>query len=240
VSRKTRDGQTASRESRVDSEPTANSQEPTANSQEPTAKQNRPAGTGRRCGYAWQDSNLRPLGPQPNALSPELQARSVKCTRTPGTIAAGREGFEPSEDVYGPQPLSRRPHSTTLAPPQTDPIHPPKRRAAVPEMDSDPDRQVYPGPAAPHKRLAAIPSASSRDTCRCLARGPEVGTRHAVSGCGGRSFPTGTRVRRGRTRHAVSLPQRRCPRKSAEPALMHGKASNAASDCPRRGGPVAA
>ena len=24
--------------------------------------------------YAWQDSNLRPLGPQPNALSPELQA----------------------------------------------------------------------------------------------------------------------------------------------------------------------
>src|SRR5215213_7500928 len=25
--------------------------------------------------YAWQDSDLRPLGPQPNALSPELQAR---------------------------------------------------------------------------------------------------------------------------------------------------------------------
>ncbi len=25
--------------------------------------------------YAWQDSNLRPFGPQPNALSSELQAR---------------------------------------------------------------------------------------------------------------------------------------------------------------------
>ena len=30
--------------------------------------------------YAWQDSNLRPLGPQPNALSPELQARSAHST----------------------------------------------------------------------------------------------------------------------------------------------------------------
>jgi hypothetical protein len=225
VSRKTRDGQTASRESRVDSEP--------------TAKQNRPAGTGRRCGYAWQDSNLRPLGPQPNALSPELQARSAKCTRTPGTIAAGREGFEPSEDVYGPQPLSRRPHSTTLAPPQTDP-------------------STHRSRARPHRRCTAIQTAKCtparlrltngsrqslvrrQETCGCLARGPEVGTRHAVSGRGGRSFPTGTRVRRGRTRHAVSLPQRRCPRRSAEPALIHGKASNAASDCPRRGGPVAA
>jgi hypothetical protein len=31
-------------------------------------------------GYAWQDSNLRPLGPQPNALSPELQARIAHFT----------------------------------------------------------------------------------------------------------------------------------------------------------------
>jgi hypothetical protein len=31
---------------------------------------------------------------------------------------AGREGFEPSEDVLGPQSLSRRPHSTALAPSQ--------------------------------------------------------------------------------------------------------------------------
>ena len=31
-------------------------------------------------GYAWQDSNLRPLGPQPNALSPELQAHATRAT----------------------------------------------------------------------------------------------------------------------------------------------------------------
>lgn len=31
---------------------------------------------------------------------------------------AGREGFEPSVGLYTRQPLSRRPHSTTLAPPQ--------------------------------------------------------------------------------------------------------------------------
>jgi hypothetical protein len=31
-------------------------------------------------GYAWQDSNLRPLGPQPNALSPELQAHARRAT----------------------------------------------------------------------------------------------------------------------------------------------------------------
>jgi hypothetical protein len=74
-------------------------------------------------GYAWQDSNLRPLGPQPNALSPELQARCAHCTSRRGVpagsrSAAGREGFEPSERIFCAQPLSRRPHSTTLAPPQ--------------------------------------------------------------------------------------------------------------------------
>ena len=47
--------------------------------------------------YAWQDSNLRPLGPQPNALSPELQAHSTmeyipargRLARLPGAAAAG-------------------------------------------------------------------------------------------------------------------------------------------------------
>src|SRR3954463_14034092 len=46
--------------------------------------------------YAWQDSNLRPLGPQPNALSPELQARSDHFTplgrRTAVADHLGREG----------------------------------------------------------------------------------------------------------------------------------------------------
>jgi hypothetical protein len=75
-------------------------------------------------GYAWQDSNLRPLGPQPNALSPELQARidhftpMMQRSALGGSSGAGREGFEPSERFFSAQPLSRRPHSTTLAPPQ--------------------------------------------------------------------------------------------------------------------------
>ena len=47
-------------------------------------------------GYAWQDSNLRPLGPQPNALSPELQARITYFTpeRQRPAVAGhpGREG----------------------------------------------------------------------------------------------------------------------------------------------------
>jgi hypothetical protein len=47
-------------------------------------------------GYAWQDSNLRPLGPQPNALSPELQARIDHFTPDRQRPAAaddlGREG----------------------------------------------------------------------------------------------------------------------------------------------------
>ena len=47
-------------------------------------------------GYAWQDSNLRPLGPQPNALSPELQARIDHFTPLglPPAVAdhLGREG----------------------------------------------------------------------------------------------------------------------------------------------------
>jgi hypothetical protein len=46
--------------------------------------------------YAWQDSNLRPLGPQPNALSPELQARITHFTPDGQRPAAaghlGREG----------------------------------------------------------------------------------------------------------------------------------------------------
>jgi hypothetical protein len=46
--------------------------------------------------YAWQDSNLRPLGPQPNALSPELQARNAHFTPDRQRPAAaglqGREG----------------------------------------------------------------------------------------------------------------------------------------------------
>jgi hypothetical protein len=46
--------------------------------------------------YAWQDSNLRPLGPQPNALSPELQARIAYFTpdRLRPAVAGhpGREG----------------------------------------------------------------------------------------------------------------------------------------------------
>jgi hypothetical protein len=42
-----------------------------------TMRTAKPPGGYRAAGqrYAWQDSNLRPLGPQPNALSPELQAR---------------------------------------------------------------------------------------------------------------------------------------------------------------------
>ena len=36
---------------------------------------------------------------------------------------AGREGFEPSVELFTPQPLSRRPQSSTLAPPQKESIH---------------------------------------------------------------------------------------------------------------------
>src|SRR5215212_3246261 len=46
--------------------------------------------------YAWQDSNLRPLGPQPNALSPDLQARIAHFTSEGHRPAVaghlGREG----------------------------------------------------------------------------------------------------------------------------------------------------
>jgi hypothetical protein len=46
-------------------------------------------------GYAWQDSNLRPLGPQPNALSPELQARIAHFTpERQRPAVAGRPGRE--------------------------------------------------------------------------------------------------------------------------------------------------
>ena len=49
---------------------------------------------------AREDSNLRPLGPQPNALSTELRAHTM----------AEREGFEPSEEVYPLQRFSKPPH----------------------------------------------------------------------------------------------------------------------------------
>src|SRR5215211_3226617 len=76
--------------------------------------------------YAWQDSNLRPLGPQPNALSPELQARVrgiIRVCRTGDNAVAfvrRREGRDsnPRKRLEPLQPLSRRPHSTTLAPPR--------------------------------------------------------------------------------------------------------------------------
>jgi hypothetical protein len=48
------------------------------------------------------------------------QRRGSRARKSAGLVSdaslAGREGFEPSEDVLGPQSLSRRPHSTTLAP----------------------------------------------------------------------------------------------------------------------------
>ena len=44
--------------------------------------------------YAWQDSNLRPLGPQPNALSPELQARSEHFTTHPAEPQRKRDGTQ--------------------------------------------------------------------------------------------------------------------------------------------------
>ena len=50
---------------------------------------------GGASGYAWQDSNLRPLGPQPNALSPELQARIDHFTpEGPCPAVAGHLGRE--------------------------------------------------------------------------------------------------------------------------------------------------
>ena len=36
-----------------------------------------------------------------------------------GAILAGRQGFEPWVELLAPQPLSRRPQSSTLAPPRT-------------------------------------------------------------------------------------------------------------------------
>ena len=46
---------------------------------------------------ARRDSNSRPLGPQPNALSTELRAPC--CRSGPGEVLAEREGFEPSKQV---------------------------------------------------------------------------------------------------------------------------------------------
>ncbi len=58
--------------------------------------------------WCWITYNRLSTGAQQN--EPEHDA--------PARVWAGREGFEPSEDLYRPQPLSRRPHSTTLAPSQ--------------------------------------------------------------------------------------------------------------------------
>jgi len=84
-----------------------------------------------RSWYAWQDSNLRPLGPQPNALSPELQALvthdSIAAPRIPNkqnervtgrSFGAEREGFEPSIGALPLYTLSRRAPSTARPSPQ--------------------------------------------------------------------------------------------------------------------------
>ncbi len=46
----------------------------------------------RTAWYAWQDSNLRPLGPQPNALSPELQAH-IGLGGTVVSVRGGKGGI---------------------------------------------------------------------------------------------------------------------------------------------------
>src|SRR5262245_13483561 len=65
-----------------------------------THKDRRGAGTWR----ARRDSNSRPLGPQPNALSTELRAHA---TLRRGRVAE-REGFEPSEQVTPLNGLANR------------------------------------------------------------------------------------------------------------------------------------
>src|SRR5262245_3465925 len=47
---------------------------------------------------AREDSNLRPSGPQPDALSTELRAPAVIRIGLDGGSVAEREGFEPSEE----------------------------------------------------------------------------------------------------------------------------------------------
>ncbi len=73
--------------------------------------------------YIWcprQDSNLRPLGPQPSALSSELRGHLL----TQSHFAAymwengGEGGIRTLGRVLPRQPLSRRPRSSTPAPPQ--------------------------------------------------------------------------------------------------------------------------
>ena len=80
-----------------------------------------------RLRYAWQDSNLRPLGPQPNALSPELQAHDLTVTgKHRGVCRAlpladhrsGEGGIRTLEGILLPYTLSRRAPSTTRPPPQ--------------------------------------------------------------------------------------------------------------------------
>ena len=68
----------------------------------------------RTCGLWVRNPTLYPLSYRRVSLI--LHQKSA--TRRRGPSGAGREGFEPSERIFCPQPLSRRPHSTTLAPPQ--------------------------------------------------------------------------------------------------------------------------
>jgi hypothetical protein len=57
----------------------------------------------------------RPCGPDP----PKGPRKTQAIGASDGLIAeAGREGFEPSVELLTPQPLSRRPQSSTLAPPR--------------------------------------------------------------------------------------------------------------------------
>ena len=101
---------------------TVESRKPAANQKPPGG--NRAAVTGtpgriRTCGLWVRNPTLYPLSyrralPILHEIREELPERALQ------SHAAGREGFEPSEDIVCPQPLSRRPHSTTLAPPQAD------------------------------------------------------------------------------------------------------------------------
>jgi hypothetical protein len=83
----------------------------------------------RTCGLWVRNPTLYPLSYR--------RARIILLQSDPSRRAgwAGREGFEPSEDILCPQPLSRRPHSTTLAPPQGELSTAGERR----RVDSNPD-----------------------------------------------------------------------------------------------------
>jgi hypothetical protein len=59
-----------------------------------------------------------PQQPHSNGRCGRHEKAPDGCPTLHSRVVAGREGFEPSEDVLGPQSLSRRPHSTALAPSQ--------------------------------------------------------------------------------------------------------------------------